>query len=278
MLTPEDHRRDSAGLTYVYPVVSRRAGGVSIGINLNVNNACNWACVYCQVDNLSRGGPPPIDLARLRAEFEGFLEAAWQGDFMTRQVPPEVRRLVDVAFSGNGEPTSAAEFADAIALVAEVMRERQLLPQVKLRLITNGSLTHRPAVQRGLTTLGEAGGEIWFKLDRVGDAACRAINGVPQDMVKLARNLDYALARAPTWLQTCWFALDGTAPDAAARADYCEFVRPFAGRVEGIHLYGLARPSMQPQAVRLTRLPLADLEDFAGEIAKKTGVRVLVNP
>ena len=62
MLTIEDHRRDSAGMRYVYPVVSRRAGGVSVGINLNVNNACNWACVYCQVDNLTRGGPPPIDL------------------------------------------------------------------------------------------------------------------------------------------------------------------------------------------------------------------------
>ena len=55
MLTTDDHRRDSAGLRYVYPVISRRAGGVSIGINLNPNNACNWACVYCQVENLTRG-------------------------------------------------------------------------------------------------------------------------------------------------------------------------------------------------------------------------------
>ncbi|MCZ7653212.1 MAG: hypothetical protein M5R42_01445 [Rhodocyclaceae bacterium] len=35
----DPHSRDSAGLTYVYPVVSRRAGGVSIGINPNPNNA-----------------------------------------------------------------------------------------------------------------------------------------------------------------------------------------------------------------------------------------------
>ena len=70
MLTTIDHRRDSAGLLYVYPVISRRAGGVSVGINLNTNNACNWACVYCQVENLTRGGPPPIDLDRLESELK----------------------------------------------------------------------------------------------------------------------------------------------------------------------------------------------------------------
>jgi wyosine [tRNA(Phe)-imidazoG37] synthetase (radical SAM superfamily) len=87
MLTIEDHRRDSAGLRYVYPVISRRAGGVSVGINLNVNNACNWACVYCQVDNLTRGGPPPIDLPILESELAGFLDDALHGDFMRRDVP-----------------------------------------------------------------------------------------------------------------------------------------------------------------------------------------------
>ena len=54
-LTSKVHDRDVAGLTYVYPVVSRRAGGVSVGINLSPNNACNWRCVYCQVPNLQRG-------------------------------------------------------------------------------------------------------------------------------------------------------------------------------------------------------------------------------
>src|SRR5574343_1810541 len=134
MLTIEDHSRDSAGLLYVYPVVSRRAGGVSIGINLNPNNACNWACVYCQVENLSRGGPPPIDLARLECELVGFLDSALHGDFMTRQVPMEARRLVDVAFSGNGEPTSAAEFDEAVACVVRVLERYGLKDRKSTRL------------------------------------------------------------------------------------------------------------------------------------------------
>ena len=61
MLNVHDHSRESVGMKYIYPVVSRRAGGVSIGINLNTNNACNWACIYCQVPNLTRGTAPPVD-------------------------------------------------------------------------------------------------------------------------------------------------------------------------------------------------------------------------
>ncbi len=87
LLKTEDHSRDSAGMRYVYPVISRRAGGVSVGINLNPNNACNWRCIYCQVPDLTRGGPPAIDLALLERELDGFLNDAIAGDFMATRVP-----------------------------------------------------------------------------------------------------------------------------------------------------------------------------------------------
>jgi wyosine [tRNA(Phe)-imidazoG37] synthetase (radical SAM superfamily) len=278
MLTTDDHRRDSAGLRYVYPVISRRAGGVSIGINLNVNNACNWACLYCQVDNLVRGGPPPLDLDLLASELDGFLEDAVHGDFMQRQVPESARRLMDIAFSGNGEPTSAPEFAAAVDRVAEVLGRFGLLGQLVLRLITNGSLMHRPEVAAGVRRIGELGGEVWFKLDRAEAAAIAEINGVPLTPEKVAGNLGRCAALAPTWVQTCWFALDGQAPDAAARAAYCDLLAPLASSLAGVHLYGLARPSMQPAAPRLTRLSAEELLAFASEIEKKTGIRVLVSP
>ena len=105
-LSTTDHSRDSAGLRYVYPVVSRRAGGVSIGINLNTNNACNWRCIYCQVPELARGTAPAVDLVLLEKELDGFLHELQHGDFMQR-VPVEARRINDIAISGNGEPTSA---------------------------------------------------------------------------------------------------------------------------------------------------------------------------
>lgn len=278
MLSTDDHRRDSAGLRYVYPVVSRRAGGVSVGINLNTNNACNWACVYCQVENLTRGGPPPIDLDLLEQELSGFLADSVHGDFMQRQVPPEARRLMDVAFSGNGEPTSAPEFSEAVARVGKVLAHFDLLGKLPVRLITNGSLLHRPEVQAGIRQLGEFGGEVWFKIDRVDPAAVAEVNGVPLVAERVFRNLELCAGLAPTWVQTCWFALDGEVPPAAARNAYCELLKPLASRLAGIHLYGLARPSLQPAAPRLTRLSAEELSAFADEIDKKTGIRVNVSP
>jgi len=278
MLTTEDHRRDRTGMTYVYPVVSRRAGGVSIGINLNTNNACNWACIYCQVENLKRGSPPPIDLSLLHLELKGFVGEVIDGDWMTRHVPASDRRLVDIAFSGNGEPTCAAEFAESVAIAREVLLERALLPQVQLRLITNGSQFHHPRVQHGVALLGEYGGEVWFKLDRVGTISTRAINGVTLQPEKVLTNLRQSIRLASTWVQTCWFGLDGAAPTAEERTEYCRLLAEAADGVAGIHLYGLARPSMQRGADRLSRLPKSELEAFAAEIQKKTGVRVIITP
>uniref|UniRef100_Q47HS0 Radical SAM n=1 Tax=Dechloromonas aromatica (strain RCB) TaxID=159087 RepID=Q47HS0_DECAR len=278
MLSIDDHRRDSAGLLYVYPVVSRRAGGVSIGINLNPNNACNWACLYCQVENLTRGGPPPIDLDRLETELAGFLEDVINGDFMQRQVPPEARHLMDVAFSGNGEPTSAAEFAEAVARVGDVLKRFGLLGNLPVRLITNGSLMHRPDVQLGIQRLAEFDGEVWFKVDRAVAAEVAEINGVPGVPEKTAKNLEICAGLARTWVQTCWFALDGVMPSAESRMAYCDFLRPLAKKLAGVHLYGLARPSLQPAAPRLSALSTVELTAFGEQIEKETGIRVSVSP
>lgn len=278
MLTIEDHRRDSVGLTYVYPVISRRAGGLSIGINLNVNNACNWACIYCQVENLQRGVPPAIDLARLQEEIDTLLSAILEGDFLQVAVSPADRTLVDIAFSGNGEPTCATDFLAAVTIARDALAARNLLPQVRLRLITNGSQLHRPAVRAGIALLGDAGGEVWFKLDRVGAASTRLVNGVSLSPRKVLDNLRRSMALAPTWLQTCWFGVDGQAPTQDERQSYCELVHEVAAEIAGIHLYGLARLSQQTGAYRLSRLSFNELEDFAAEIKSKTGARVDINP
>ncbi len=271
LLTTTDHDRASAALTYVYPVFSRRSGGVSVGINLNTNNACNWRCIYCQVPNLQRGSAPPADLELLGRELRGFLRDLLEGDFMVKRVPPEARRLNDIALSGNGEPTSAANFELVIELLGKVMEEFNLVGNIKLVLITNGSLMYRPAVQAGLEKMAELGGEIWFKLDRATPEGVQEINGSAQSPGKLLEQLRIAAALCPTWLQTCLFNLDGSPPGDTEIEAYLDFVGAALESgvtLKGIMLYGLARPSLQGEAARLAPIAGDWIAEFVSELEK----------
>ena len=277
LLKTEDHSRDSAGMRYVYPVISRRAGGVSVGINLNPNNACNWRCIYCQVPDLTRGGPPPIDLALLERELDEFLLGAVAGDFMATRVPAGSRRLVDVAFSGNGEPTSAREFAAAVGIAERVLVAHGLGGKVPLRLITNGSLLDRKAVQAGIAHLGRAGGEVWFKFDAGTAAGLARINGTRAQPEVVARRLACCAELAPTWVQTCLFLIDGEAPAEPELRAWLALLAPLAPVLAGVHLYSLARPSQQKEAPRLGRMEAGALQAVAERI-RQLGLEVRVSP
>jgi hypothetical protein len=274
-----DHSRDAAGLKYVYPVISRRAGGVSIGINLNPNNKCNWRCIYCQVPELGRGNAPKIDVALLRTELMGFLHDILEGDFMQRRVPEGARRIADIAISGNGEPTSARAFPEVIECIAEAMAAFGLVGKINLTLITNGSLMGRDYVQQGTARMSEAGGEVWFKFDRALPESRRFINGTALSNQSIAANLKIATTLCPTWIQTCVFALDGDPPTREERDAYIAFFKGVVveSPIKGVLLYGLARESLQPEARRLAKLPAAWLEEYAAEI-RKAGITVKVSP
>ena len=279
-LTIADHSRESAGLRYIYPVVSRRAGGVSIGVNLNTNNACNWRCIYCQVPDLIRGAPPPVDLAGLGRELRGFLRDVLQGDFLATRVPSDARRLNDIALSGNGEPTSAAEFEQVIDLIGEIRQQAGVPESVKTVLITNGSLMQRKAVQHGVNKLAALNGEVWFKLDRATDAGMRMVNSTRTGMARVRANLAAAARLCPTWVQTCLFAIDGAGPNEAEQEAYADFLRKCRAEqipLQGVLLYGLARQSFQPEAPRLSALSPEQLETFAQRI-RALGFPVRVTP
>lgn len=264
-----DHSRDSAGLRYVYPVVSRRAGGVSVGINLNTNNACNWRCIYCQVPELKRGAAPPVDLALLEQELRGFLHELLHGDFMQRRVPEGARRINDIALSGNGEPTSAKEFEQVVTLIGTLRQELALPSHIKLVLITNGSLMHRKNVQQGLRKMAQLNGEVWFKVDRASKVGMQRINNTRTSLVKVRENLAISIALCPTWLQTCWFMLDGEPPGKQDEDDYLSFLATLLHdniKPEGVLLYSLARPTLQPEAPQLAALSEQQLEEFATRI------------
>lgn len=277
-LDATDHSRDSAGLRYVYPVVSRRAGGVSIGINLNPNNACNWRCIYCQVPNLTRGSAPVIDLGLLETELRDMVGNVLRGDFLAQRVAEDSRRVADFAISGNGEPTSAKELADAIERIWDVKRHFGLGAETPLRLITNGSLVGRAYVQRALPVLDRCGGEVWFKVDAGTADGMARINGVTLKPQQVIRNLRRCAELCPTWVQTCVFLLDGAGPTDAEISAYLDLLEAVGiPSILGVLLYGIARPSLQPEARRLARLSPASIETVAEKIKAK-GLTVRVSP
>ncbi|NBQ85772.1 MAG: radical SAM protein [Methylophilaceae bacterium] len=281
-LTVADHNRDVSGLTYIYPVVSRRAGGVSIGINLNINNACNWRCLYCQVPNLTRGTPPPINLQLLEKELRDFLEYIVHGDFMERYVAEGDRKLQDIAFSGNGEPTSAKEFPEVLKIVEKLLNEFDLLNPtnahpIKVRLITNGSLMDKPHVLESMKHLARINGEVWFKADAGTSEGIAKINDVNINIPSVIKRIKACAEACPTFVQTCMVAIDGVAPTEDEVTAYIALLSEVKQTVQGVHLYGLARPSMQAEAPRLSRLSSEWLEGVAKKI-RAIGLKAFVSP
>jgi wyosine [tRNA(Phe)-imidazoG37] synthetase (radical SAM superfamily) len=280
VLTTTDHSRDSAGLSYVYPVISRRSGGLSIGINLNPNNACNWRCIYCQVPDLIRGTSPEINLQQLQQELDEFLSDVINGDFYDRyEVAEDLRIIKDIAISGNGESTSAVEFDQIIKLIVQSISRFILQDKIKLVLITNGSLAHKEVVQSGLSTMSSINGEVWFKLDSGTDDGLKNINNAGLSIERVKENLKIVSALCPTWLQTCVFKLDDELPSMNECESYLQFLATLKEEnieVNGVLLYGLARPSMQIEAPRLSAVSEVWMNDFAEEI-KQLGFKTKVS-
>src|SRR5438128_7351502 len=153
---------------FVYPVLSRRSEGISVGVNLNPDKVCNFDCIYCQVDRTTQSETQFVETRQLLEELEDTLRLVTSGALFEhpqfKGTPPGLRRLNDIAFSGDGEPTTYRNFDEIIGACAQVKR-RSGLDGVKMVLITNASMFHRPAVERGLAILDENQGEIWAKLE-----------------------------------------------------------------------------------------------------------------
>jgi hypothetical protein len=106
----------------------------------------------------------------------------------------------------------------------------------------------------------------------------RRINGVGLQPEMVLRRLRQCGEICPTWVQTCLFAIDGEPLDSADLSAYFDLLSQAAKSIIGVHLYGLARPSLQPEASRLSSLPADWLEEQAQRIRKTTGLTVQVSP
>ena len=123
-------------------------------------------------------------------------------------------------------------------------------------------------------------GEVWFKLDAGSVSGREAINDAHFSQRQLLGNLAAAAERCTVRLHTCVFTLDDHPPDDAARDAYLELLQLIKNRpveVAGVTLYGIERPSHQPEADRLGKVPPAWMEAFAERIST-LGFDVRVHP
>ncbi|MGZ8152139.1 MAG: radical SAM protein [Methylovulum sp.] len=268
-LTTTDHSSTVVGLKYVYPVISRRAGGLSIGINFNTNNACNWRCVYCQVVDLKIGAAPEMDFQLLEDELRRFLYNVQNGDFYDRfEVDQDKRVIKDIAIAGNGEPTSLGKFAEAVELIGKIATEAGVFPHSDYVLITNGSLIHQAKVQEGLKVLNRYGGQVWFKLDSATEEGRKMVNNSSLSCQASIDNLIISAKLCPTKLQTCLFSFDNQGLSITERVAYLNLLKQIKNdcTLQKIMLYTVARQSRQPEASRIQKMPAEIMYDFADEI------------
>jgi wyosine [tRNA(Phe)-imidazoG37] synthetase (radical SAM superfamily) len=298
------HPRQFDEHRYVYPVLSRRAGGISIGVNLNVDQICNFHCIYCQVQRIEgkRGQSPfagtarrraptrsvgrrtngdcplfPVDLARLAEELDRTVELAASGRIFQetrfRATPAPLRRLNDIALSGDAEPTSSPQFAEAVAVCAEVRRRRQL-DDVKLVLITNASLLDREVVERGLKILDANNGEIWAKLDAGTEDYYRQVARSTVQWPRILDNLRRAAIERPIVVQSLFMRIHGEPPPAAELEAYCDRLHEIVavgGRIKLVQVHTVARSPAEPW---VAPLPPAEVDALAELVRRRTGLSV----
>lgn len=269
------HPRSWGQNLYVYAVISRRARGLSIGVNLNPDKSCNFDCIYCQVDRRTAPAVRRVDLNVLAQELEDMLAWARDGGIFHEppfaRVPEEFKRLNDVAFSGDGEPTACPQFLDAVRLAAEV-KTRLGLQSVKLICITDAAFFDRPKVREALALMDQHQGEIWAKLDAGTEAYFKLVNRPNCSYARLLANITEAACARPLVIQSLWMQIHGQGPSDAeilAFTDRLNEVQAAGGKIKWVQVYTVARAPAEPY---VSALAGERLEEIGRYVRQRTGI------
>ncbi|MEX2561529.1 MAG: radical SAM protein [Pirellulales bacterium] len=272
-----EHSRSFEANRFVYAVVSRRSGGISIGINLNPDKVCNFDCIYCQVDRVSQSETRFVSTEALLAELEQMLELVSSGRLFAHPkfaaTPQELRRLNDIAFSGDGEPTTYRNFDEIVAACAELKRRRGL-DTVKMVLISNASMFHRPAVERGLAILDANQGEIWAKLEAGTEEYYKLVERTTIPFQRILDNITAAARRRPLVIQALFMRIHGQPPSQAEQEAFCDRLNEITaagGKLRLVQVYTVARP---PAESFVTPMDDAELDELAERVRRRTALAV----
>ncbi|UCG16059.1 MAG: radical SAM protein [Phycisphaerales bacterium] len=253
----------------MYPVIARRSRGLSVGINLNPDTTCNFNCVYCQVDRGQPRREGDVNPDALAEELDRMLSWVVDRSIFTHphfaHVPDELKRVNDIAFSGDGEPTACAVFPQSVRIAAR-LKAKWSLHDVKLVLITNGSYLPEPSVAAALDVLMENNGEIWAKIDAGTEEHFRAVNRAKVSLQDVLDSITSTARKYPVVIQSLWMRLHDERPAEAqvhAFADRLRDIVRAGGRIASVQVYTIARKPTEPHVTPLTG---ADLEWVASVV------------
>lgn len=275
--TPFGSPRDFLDNRFVYAVVSARARGLALGINMCPDKVCNFNCVYCEVH---RNGDIPIrlDVDGMAAELRKTLAFVRGGRLRERpwyhSLPDELLQLRHVAISGDGEPTLSPQFADALQAIVHV-RALGGPPFFKLVLMTNGTGLDLPQVQQGLKYLTRSD-EIWVKLDGGTQAYLNRVNRSDVPLEKVLSNILMVGRVRPVIIQSLFPAINGEEPPLEEVEQYARRLADLSragADIPMVQVYSASRPSLNSES---GHLPLKVLSRIAHTVRQTSGLRAEV--
>ena len=272
------HERSFETNRFVYPVLSRRSQGVSIGVNLNPDKICNFDCIYCQVDRTTTSETRFVEMQQLLEELDQMLALVSSGELFQSEhfsdVPRHLQRLNDIAFSGDGEPTTYKNFDEIIQACAELKQQHQL-SDVKMVLITNASMFHREHVKRGLEIMDANQGEIWAKLDAGSDDYYQLIERTSIPFQQILDNLEAAAQVRPLVIQSLFMQVNQEAPTEKELELYCDRLAQIlaaGGQISLVQVYTIAR---RPAESFVTPLADHEVDRIVELVTSKTGIQAV---
>ena len=265
--------RDFLGNRFVYVVISPRARGLSIGVNMNPGKICNFDCAYCEVNRLLPATEDRLDVDVMARELQNTLDLVRSGKIrelsFAKTTPLELLKLRHVALSGDGEPTLYPNFTEAVQTVAHVRARSSFF--FKMVLITNATGLDLPEVQAGLRYFTRDD-EIWAKLDAGTQPYMSKVNRTEVPLEKVLANILLVARQRPVVIQSLFPSLKGQEPPADEIIQYAIRLRELkeqGAQISLVQIYSATRPTLHPE---YGHLPLKTLSRIAQTVRQIAGL------
>jgi wyosine [tRNA(Phe)-imidazoG37] synthetase (radical SAM superfamily) len=242
---------------FVYVLVSPRARGLSVGINLNPDKRCNFDCVYCEVNRSLPSRDHQLDVSVMVRELEQTLTLALENRLAAlpgfHNLPAELLQVRHVALSGDGEPTLCPDFSDAVRAVVH-LRALGKFPFFKLVLITNATGLHTSQVKTGLHLFTPTD-EVWLKLEAGTRAYYERINRPTVPLEEVLENILNLARQRPVVIQSLFPRFHNEEPRDSEIVEFVTRLRELkdaGARISLVQIYSAMRAIIHPECGHLS--------------------------